>query len=86
MLHGDYPKGVKDQTNLLIYLGIIYLLERSLTKKVATADTAKRKEIQKAFGLSSGLSNYVETETMLRKAAGRFFTDPIKTALLLSGV
>lgn len=87
MLHGDFPKGVKDQTNLLIYLGTIYLLERTLARKVAGADSAKRKEIQRVFGLTSaGLSNYVETEAMLRKATGRFFTNPMKTALLLSGV
>ena len=81
------PKGVKDHTNLLLYLGMIYLMERTLAKKMIDSDAGKKKEVGRKFGFQSNDAlGYMHAETKLRKAANKFLVNPTKTALLLSSI
>lgn len=87
MFSRNPPKGVKDHTNLLLYLGMVYLMERTLAANMADSDVGKKKEIEKKFGFQSNDAlGYTRGETKLRKAANRFFVNPTKTALLLSSL
>ncbi len=74
-----YPRnplnGIRDHTDLLIYLGIQYLVEQTLAKK-AEAGAAELKNAEV----------YLKSEAMLRKEASKFFSNPTKTTLRLSGL
>ena len=80
------PNGIKDQTDLLIYLGAVFLYEQSLVKRLLKANPSTKLNLSKKAGVSTSadLKEYSKTEALLKKAADKFLADPTRTMMQLS--
>ncbi len=88
LFSAEPPNGIKDQTDLLIYLGLAHLIEQSLAHEISKAPQKKKVQVAKVVGLadSAELKAYLKTQTRLRKAADRFLADPTRTMLQFSSL
>ena len=80
------PRNKNDHINALLYLGMVYLLEQTLSKKIVDVDRLKNAQGERPGLDASDLRSFLDTEAKLRKAINKFFGNPTRTTLWLSGI
>ena len=86
MFPKDPPSKKKDHVNVLLYLGMVYLLEHTLSKKVIRADALKKGQAERLGIEPSDIRSFLDTQAKLRKTVNKFFENPTRTTLWLSGI
>src|SRR5215471_18240786 len=80
------PRNKTEHADALVYLGIVYLIENTLGKKVAKGSKSDGKGLEK-LGLDvDEVQVFLKLREKMRKTANKFFDDPTRTTLWLSGI
>ena len=90
LARGMFPKNPqknkKDHTNALLYLRMVHLKQHSVSKKMIEGKSFARGQGEKLGLEPSDIESFLKTQAELRKTANKFFENPTKTTLWLSGV
>jgi uncharacterized protein (DUF2225 family) len=80
------PRNKTEHADALLYLGMVYLIENTVGRKVIKAERSKDKQAAKVGVDADGMRSFLELREKLRKTASKFFDDPTRTTLWLSGI
>ena len=80
------PKNQRETLDALLYLGMIYVIENTMTKKVTGGTKSRDKQWERLSPEPEEARSFLKTQTKLRKTADKFFEDPTRTTLWLSGI
>ena len=80
------PRNKTEHADALLYLGMAYLIENTVSKKAVKAGRAKGKRTEKLPLDPDQVKLFLELREKLRKTANKFFDNPTRTALWLSGM
>ena len=80
------PRNKTEHTDALLYLGMVYLIENTVSRKAVKADRSKDKGSEKVALKPEDARSLLEVREKLRKTANKFFEDPTRTTLWLSAM
>src|SRR5690242_19757054 len=75
------PRNKTEHTDALLYLGMVYLIENTVSKKVIKAERSKEKQKVKLGLDGDEMQSFLKLREQLRKTANKFFDDPTRTTL-----
>ena len=80
------PRNKTEHADALLYLGMVYLIENTVSKKAVKAGRAKDKQTEKLPLDPDQMRLFLELREKLRKTVNKFFDSPTRIALWLSGI
>jgi len=80
------PRNKTEHVDALLYLGMVYLIENTVSKKAVKAGRSKDKRAEKLPLDPDQVRVFLELREKLRKTANKFFDNPTRTTLWLSGM
>ena len=80
------PRNKTEHADALLYLGMVYLIENTVSRKAVKAGRSKDKQTEKLPLDPDQMRLFLELREKLRKTANKFFDNPTRTTLWLSGM
>ena len=80
------PRNKTEHVDALLYLGMVYLIENTVSRKAVKAGRSKDKQTEKLPLDPDQMRLFLELREKLRKTANKFFDNPTRTTLWLSGM
>jgi len=80
------PRNKTEHVDALLYLGMVYLIENTVSKKAVRAGRSKDKQGEKLPLDSDQMRLFLELREKLRRSANKFFDNPTRTTLWLSAM
>ena len=80
------PRNKTEHADALLYLGMVYLIENTISRKAVKAQRSKDKGPEKIAFRPDDARSFLEAREKLRKTANKFFEDPTRTTLWLSAM
>ena len=80
------PRNKTEHTDALLYLGMVYLIENTVSKKVIKAERSKDKRTEKLGLEADETQSFMKLREKMRKTANKFFDDPTRATLWLSAI
>jgi uncharacterized protein (DUF2225 family) len=80
------PRNKTEHNDALLYLGMVYLIENTVGKKVIKAERSREKQTVKIGLDKEEMQSFLKLREQLRKTVNKFFDDPTRTTLWLSAI
>ena len=80
------PRNKTEHADALLYLGMVYLIENTVSKKAVKTGRSKDKQAEKLPLDPDQMRVFLELREKLRKTVNKFFDNPTRTTLWLSAM